>query len=456
MAVMKKIYPVILILVLFSADLCSQNKKADGYKGLWYNFRTSYEHGYKYAGGLATFSSQHNPMAIHSPQVKKTFFVYCGTADPELSHLQIMISYFDHNIRKVARPVIVHDKMGVSDPQDNASLSIDRRGYIWVFVSGRNRTRPGYVFRSDRPWSIENFSQVLRDELLFPQAWWIDTSFMLMHAKSRGGTRLYWSRSGDGQKWTTPAELARMGGHHHITNVLGNRLYSAFSWSPKGNVDARTNIYLVYTGDMGKTWNNIEDFQVQVPLKDTVCDALVKDFHSEKKLVYLNDLNFDSAGNPVILAIISSDFRPGPAGEPREWTVIHRKDNTWQFTKVCDLSHNYNMGSIYTGEKEWRIIGPSDPGPQKYGMGGEMVLWTSTDQGITWKKSDNITSGSSFNNAYARRPVNQNKDFYAFWADGDTEKISESRLYFTNEKCNKVWVLPYEMKKDFEKPLRVK
>jgi hypothetical protein len=183
---MKKLYPLIIIFVLFSTDLCSQNKKAGGYKGLWYNFRTSYEYGYKYAGGLATFSSQHNPMAIHAPEVKKTYFVYCGTADPAVSHLQIMISYFDHNIRKIARPVIVHDKMGVSDPQDNASLSIDRRGYIWVFVSGRNRTRPGYVFRSDTPWSIENFSQVLRDELLFPQAWWIDTSFMLMHAKSRG------------------------------------------------------------------------------------------------------------------------------------------------------------------------------------------------------------------------------------------------------------------------------
>jgi hypothetical protein len=453
---MKKLYLVILTIVLFSAVLNSQNKKADGYRGLWYNFRTSYEYGYKYAGGLATFSSQHSPMAIHSPEVQKTYFVYCGTADPAKSHLQIMISYFDHNLRKVARPVIVHDKMGVSDPQDNASLSIDKRGFIWVFVSGRNRTRPGHVFRSDRPWSIDAFHEVMQDELLFPQAWWIDTAFVLMHAKVRGGTGLYWSVSPDGEKWSSASELALMGGHHHVTNVRGNRLYSAFSWSPKGNVDARTNIYLVYTGDMGKTWNNIEGTQVKTPLKDTVCSALVRDFHSEGKLVYLNDLNFDSEGNPVILAIISNDFRPGPVSEPREWTVIHRKDNTWQFTKICDMPHNYNMGSIYTGEKEWRIIGPSDQGPQKYGMGGEIVLWTSTDEGVTWKKSDNITTGSKYNNAYARRPVNQNKEFYSFWADGDSEKISESRLYFTNEKCNKVWVLPYEMKKDFQKPERVK
>jgi hypothetical protein len=52
--------------------------------------------------------------------------------------------------------------------------------------------------------------------------------------------------------------------------------------------------------------------------------------------------------------------------------------------------------------------------------------------------------------------MNASKDFYAVWADGDADKFSISHLYFTNEKCNRVWVLPYEMKKSLDKPVRVR
>jgi hypothetical protein len=46
--------------------------------------------------------------------------------------------------------------------------------------------------------------------------------------------------------------------------------------------------------------------------------------------------------------------------------------------------------------------------------------------------------------------------FYAYWADGNADSLSTSHLFFTNKKCDKVWVLPYTMKKDFEKPVRIK
>ncbi len=114
------------------------------------------------------------------------------------------------------------------------------------------------------------------------------------------------------------------------------------------------------------------------------------------------------------------------------------------------------MGSLYVEGNEWKMIAPTQSGPQKNRTGGEIDLWTSNDDGATWLNTKDVTSDSKWNNSYVRRPVNANKDFYAFWTDGDPEQISESRLYFTNEKCDKVWVLPYEMKKDFEKPKRIK
>jgi hypothetical protein len=393
-------------------------------------------------------------MAVFVPQVQKTFFVYCGTAEADISHLQIMISYFDHTRHVVPRPVIVFDKMGVNDPQDNASLAVTPDGFIWVFISGRGRTRPGYIFKSDNPYSIESFSEIMSGEIVFPQAWWIDSSFVMMHSRIRRGRELYWCTSSDGKRWSTPAKLAGMGGHFQVTNLLGNKLYSAFSYTPGGNLDGRTNLYLVYTDDYGKSWRNVDGKEVETPLIDTLCSALVHDFRAEGKLVYINDLNFDSQGNPVILAIISDDFRPGPEAN-RELTVIHRKDGKWIFSKVCSMHHNYNLGSIYISEKEWRIISPSEPGPAE-GTGGEIVLWKSRDEGLSWEKSAMVTSNSTYNNSYIRRPFNPHDGFYSFWADGDPVNRSESRLYFTNKKCDRVWVLPYRMKKDFEVPKRVK
>jgi hypothetical protein len=114
------------------------------------------------------------------------------------------------------------------------------------------------------------------------------------------------------------------------------------------------------------------------------------------------------------------------------------------------------MGSLYTEGKVWTIIGPTEPGPQKWGTGGEMALWQSKDEGLTWAKAKSITQNSQFNHSYARRPFNAHDDFYAFWADGDADKISESHLYFTNKKGNSVWMLPYIMKNEFEAPIRVK
>lgn len=454
--VTRRILFLILIFCIGHSEVAGQNKKAQGYMGLWYSFGEPGEYGYKFSGGLATFSSQHNPMAVFSPEAQKTFFVYCGTSSPDSSHLQIMISYFDHQTHRVPKPVIVYDKLGVKDPQDNATLSIDAAGYIWVFISGWGRTRPGHIFKSVNPWSIETFQMKYEGEMLFPQAWWIKGKMMLMHSKSLRGRELYWATGQDGTQWEPSQKLAGMGGHFQITNVFGDRIYSIFNYCPKGNLDLRTNLYLVYSDDVGKTWRNIDGQLLVTPLTEPRCQALVRDFISEKKLVYIQDLNFDEAGNPVILILVSNDSHPGPKGDPREWMVVHRKDNNWQFSKVCDMPNNYNDGSIYTAKDEWRIIGPSEPGPSRYSTGGEMVLWISRDEGTTWEKSLNVTTGSKFHNSYSKRPFNPHKDFYAFWADGDPDKKSESRLYFTNEKCDGVWVLPYRMNKDSGKPARVR
>ena len=449
----KKYLITAILSVLLGGILAAQNPTANGYKGIWFTLGQFSEYGDKYSGGLGTYTANHIPIAIYAPEVDKTFFTYGGTTAKDERHLLIMISYFDHQKKVVPKPVVVYDKAEVNDPHDNASLSIDNKGFIWVFVSGRAKLRPGLFFKSSKPYSIDAFEQVKTGEMTYPQPWWMKgTGFLYLFTKYTKGRELYWSTSPNGITWAPDQKLAGMGGHYQITNIRGNKLVSVFNYHPGGNVDKRTNIYLAQTEDLGHTWKTTDGKILPIPLSDIHSPALVHDYEAEGKLVYLNDLNFDLDGNPVILAVISNDYRPGPKGDLREWTILHWKNGLWNIHKVCASTHNYDMGSLYIEKDLWRIVGPTEPGPQKYGTGGEMALWESSDEGITWKKIRNITRNSALNHSYARRPLKANDDFYAFWADGNPDKLSESRLYFTNKKGDKTWVLPYDMKEDFAKP----
>jgi hypothetical protein len=438
---------------LLYSTASAQNARADGYKGIWFTLGQFSTYGDKYSGGLGTYTSSHVPVAIYSKQVNKTFFVYGGTTAEDERHLLIMISYFDHTKKTVPKPVIVYDKKGVDDPHDNASLAIDGKGYLWVFVSGRNTSRPGILFKSHAPYSIDRFDEILSGEMTYPQPWWIPgKGFLYLFTKYTKGRELYWKTSADGINWTADQKLSGMGGHYQVSNLRGEELVSVFNYHPGGNVDKRTNLYPVQTNDMGKTWATIDGKIIQTPLSDPQNDALIKDYQAEGKLVYLNDLNFDKHGDPVILAVISRGYQPGPGGDPRVWTVIHRRDKKWSFDSVCTSTHNYDMGSLYIEKDKWRIIGPTEPGPQRYGTGGEMALWESADEGKTWIKRTDLTSNSTRNHSYARRPLNAHPGFYAFWADGNPDSLSVSYLYFCNKKGDKVWRLPYTMQHDEEKP----
>ena len=118
--------------------------------------------------------------------------------------------------------------------------------------------------------------------------------------------------------------------------------------------------------------------------------------------------------------------------------------------------NNYDHGSLYIEpDGTWRVIGPTDLGPQPYNPGGEMVMWTSTDEGQTWTRVKQLTRNSPRNHTYARRPLNAHPDFYALWADGHGREPSESSIYFTNQRGDHVWRLPSKMEGEFAKPVIV-
>jgi hypothetical protein len=436
-------------------DHAAPAEKADGYRGIWFSLGQKSKYGDKYSGGLGTYPANMVPMAIHAPSVKKTFFVWGGTpADGK--GLQIMVSYYDHERGVVPRPTIVRDGGGFGDPHANPAVCLDASGYVWVFSATRHAFQ-GRKYRSSKPYDIERFDLVESRTMAYPQPWWVEgKGFLFLFTQYTRGRELYWQTSEDGHAWSEPKKLAGMGGHYQTTCCGGGVVASAFNYHPGGNVDKRTNLYYVQTRDYGRTWTTADGKPLDVPLSSPAGPALVRDYAAEKSLVYIHDLNFDAAGRPVVLYLTAKDHRPGPDGDPRQWHTARWAGASWDFRAITASTANYDVGCLHVeADGAWRLIGPTEPGPQRWGTGGEMAMWLSRDQGATWRKAAALTAGSARNHTYARRPLGAHPDFYAFWADGDTEARSESRLYFATRDGG-VFQLPGLMKEDFARPVPVR
>jgi hypothetical protein len=455
---MKSVSATCLGLLVASVSLSAAeeaNPKADGYRGIWFELGQKTPLGDKYSGGLGTYTTSHVPMAIYAPKVNKTFFVYGGTI-PGKRHLLAMVSYYDHATGTVPKPTLVHDKNGVDDPHDDPSLCITPDGHVWVFVAGRANSRPGFIYRSRKPYDIDAFELIeQRDRMAYPQPWFIeDHGFCFLFTMYTKGREEYWMTSPDGRKWSEPQKLVGFGGHYQTSARRGQCIVTAFNYHPGGDVNKRTNLYLLKTDDLGKTWTNAAGEKLATPLAEKLNPAMVHDYEAEKKLVYIQDTTFDADGQPVVLYVVSGDWRPGPQDPPRQWNIARWRpgSKTWEINPVTTSTHNYDVGALYIeSDGTWRIIGPTEPGPQHWGTGGEMALWTSGDEGKTWKKVKQLTKNSPRNHSYARRPVDAHDGFYAFWADGDADKFSESVLYFCT-KSGDVYRLPQVMKEATAKP----
>jgi len=366
-----------------------------------------------------------------------------------------MVSYFDHASGEVPRPTILLDKH-TGDAHDNPTMAIDDAGYIWIFSSAHGTSRPSYIHRSLKPYDIRHFERITQTNFSYAEPWFVPgKGFLFMHTRYASGRNLYWMNSVDGRDWSGSHKLAKIDmGDYQIGWCDGSRVATAFDFHPHPlGLDGRANIYYLQTSDFGGSWQTAGGATVTLPLTTTNNESLIYDSRAEGRLVYLKDLNFDAKGNPVILFLTSKGHEPGPQNGPRQWKTAHWLGSKWEFRDFTTSLNNYDHGSLYIEDgNTWRVIGPTEPGPQKYNPGGEMVIWKSRDEGLTWSKEKELTHDSVRNHNYARRPLNANPAFYALWADGNPRKPSESYLYFTDQEGSHVWRLPPKMTGEFAKP----
>ncbi len=464
-----------------SGSVLTLNTKDTGYRGIWYmNQPLKSEYRFKYSGGMATFCAKHSPFAVYCDKVKKTFFCYGGTAeDSYLKHdltttsdknasgvLLHMVSYYDHTTGKVPRPTILLDKK-TKDAHDNPTIAVDDKGYLWIFSTSHGISRPSYIHRSTEPYSIDKFERVPATKIenkrevpmtnfSYMQSWFVPgqgfVAFFTRYNYPAARTACFMTNP-NGVRWSAWQKLAAIDeGHYQISTANEHKAASALDYHPKGKgLNWRTNLYYIETADSGRSWHTVSGENLTLPLTRPQNAALVHDYQKESLLVYLKDIGFDSSNRPVILFVLSKGFESGPENGPRAWTTARWTGSTWEIRPVTTSGNNYDTGSLYIeADGTWRIIAPTELGPQPYNPGGEMMMWTSTDEGATWKKQQ-LTHAGSLNHNYARRPVNAHDGFYAFWADGHGRQPSVSSLYFCT-KTGDVFRLPVHMTEEFATP----
>ena len=423
-----------------------------GYRGIWYQIPG--KGGVpKYSGGLATYPQQIRPLAIYAKAANKTFFVYGGRSKSK-NELLHMVSYFDHATGTVPRPRILLNKK-TGDAHDNPALAIDADGYLWVFSNTHGPQKRSSIHRSAKPYSIDAFETIAGEiSLSYGQSWYLDgRGFMLIQNRYTDGRAVAFQTSADGREWSAPQLLAQFKGHYQVSapSQDGKRVGVMFNYHPRG-LDTRTNLYYIETADFGRTWRNVEGEALDVPLNDVANPALVGEYETRGELVYLKDLQFDAAGRPILLFLTSKGHLAGESFGPHVWHTAHWTGDGWRMRDVTKSDHNYDFGQLYVEEGGWKLIAPTDPGPQPFVTGGDIVMWTSADEGTTWTKLKTLTHDSLRPHTFVRQPRNAHQQFYAYWADGDALRESASHLYFSDKDGSAVWQLPAEMAGESEKP----
>ncbi|MBN2452367.1 MAG: BNR-4 repeat-containing protein [Lentisphaeria bacterium] len=421
------------------------NRPGEGFRGIWYyNQPSKDEYVYKYSGGLGTYCAKHIPLAWYSAESQRTFFVYGGTDEGNRTLLH-MVSYFDHRTKKVARPTVLLDKR-TDDAHDNPVLNLDDQGYLWIFSSSHGRGRPSYISRGREPFATAAFDLVWTGNYSYPQPCFLPgRGFVFLHTWYEGGRSLYAMTSSDGREWSERSLYARIDqGHYQVSGPWRGRVGTAFNMHPHPQgLNWRTNLYYMQSEDGGATWTTVDGRPVETPLTTPDNPALAVDFRARKLNVYMKDIAYDSRGCPIILVVTSKGYESGPGNMPRTWTTVRWTGSAWDEQGHIVSDNNYDTGSLYIEtDRRWRIIGPTQTGPQPYNPGGEVAMWLSEDAGHSWTMLKQLTRNSPRNHTYVRRPVNAHPDFYAFWADGHGRQPSESRLYFCTRE-GEVFRLPW-------------
>ena len=453
----------------------------NGYHGIWYENEPGSSppggYGPKYGGGLGTYPQQTNAIAAYSASDDKTFFVYGGT-DGTNNQLKNMIGYYDHATGQFARPRVLRE-VGGFDVHQNATLNVDADGYIWVFAHSHGTTiGSGNIYRSANPGDISSFQNVALPDGLFSHPGNVTLSYgNSIYDQTNGFVEVYnvysndravhvatgdLNAAGDDINWdqtsVNDTALFDMGqGHYAIARTNGSKIGILANYH-EGHLNNRTNLYYVESNDWGQTWQLPDGTPITAPITSASDASRIHDYLSEDQLVYIKSMDFDAAGNPVVMYLTVSDatgggHNAGPQPGGRTVHTAYWDGAQWLINDMLTTNSNYDHGELWIDAAgNWNVLGAFLDGPQVWGTGGQIGLWQSDDQGATWDFIRQLSFDENYNSTYPRLVTDADDEFFALWADGDAYDPSDSRLYFMNAEGTMVYRMPTTITGDFAAP----
>ncbi len=401
------------------------------FRGAWYGSgreNTLPGHAFVYAGAKATYSAWHRPMAVYSPEVNRTFFVY-GDAQNRPA-----VSEFDHAAGRFAKPWALG-----TNPDDNAhrnpTLLVDEEGFLFVFYGYHGSRQPIHVLRSLYPHDISAWTHVsdLTDgNGSYANPWQLLPGEIIVPHRQPTGWCFKKSRD-QGATWSDTVELVSFSTYEGTSTVYGLTTAQAgpyprgihFVWSRLGGGTPeairtkhlwarRYNVYYACSYDGGDTWQRSDGTPYTLPITEDTAELV---YNSGEHGTWLKDLLIGSGGRPLVL------FLDGDADTYRStWKIARRTEPGWDIVDLTTSDHMYDGGAFCAlNPNDIRLFGPSAPA-QPGCDGGNIEEWQSTDGGANWTRLRTLTHGTERSHNHVKTVLHHEKSdgkFRVMWSCGD-------------------------------------
>ena len=388
------------------------------YSGLWYG-----NLGY-YQGPAATFPSNMQPMALYDATSNKTFFVWANGYSPAWA----TIGAYNHATGEIVDVNRVMD-LTDTDGHRNPTIHIDSAGYIYVFAAAKNS--PIWIKKSNAPRDITawSWSPSIPGNCTYSQPHALAAGEITVF--HRTGPDYGWSyrrSTNGGASWgpevrvVSPANpvvdgvyaqtASRSGTVHIVWTVLDS------------TTQLRKNFWYAKSAG-GVAWTRADGTALTLPIDARTGGELV--FNSGADQVNTQDIQIDSAGNPIIL--VSHGQNPGAW----HWKLVKRVAGTWQAYSVGAVGDRQfdNGGLILDSDTLFRALLPTGAGIAGQD-GGNIEEWLSTDAGLTWALNRTLTA-DPLNHNHVKVAQNGQPGFRAFWSYGNPSIASPTIVKFLDE-----------------------
>jgi hypothetical protein len=403
----------------------------DDYWGVWYSKGV-------YGGADATYPVWVRPIAIYSESQNKTYFTYGNRLNNPT------IAYYDYSKKIFSNPV----EIGVNPDNDAhklGSLYIDSDGYIYCFY-GSHVSTGQRIKKSHYPYNISTWDSLpfLSQKLSYPQPWELkeDTISLFVRDGATYPAVEVLMKTGNGcNTWPVydtiikfsdtdcgiyAASIADTGTFPRKVHIVWSTVNClGGSWSD------RKDVYYAYSDDGGTVWKKKNGTIYSLPINETNAEKIFTS-HADSG-VWLNDIQLNSSGEPVIL------FSSGYAASPNDSTTfisdlkVLTYSSGWRVSDIVEHNHMYNTGCLFIqSNSDYRIYFPSTT-TQPYQDGGDVEEFKSTNGGLTWSNTKHITSGSEFTHNNMKSVWNHNNNDFIVWSYGNsdiTDLVRHVPLYY--------------------------